>query len=33
VHARRDRKDLELIDRESGPRQVERVHGLGEISC
>jgi hypothetical protein len=31
VHARLDRKDLELIDCESRPRQVERVHDLGEI--
>src|SRR6266852_8729352 len=31
VYARLDRKYLELIDRESRPRQVERVHDLGEI--
>src|SRR2546426_8809779 len=31
VHARLDREDLELIDRESRPRQVERVHDLGEV--
>src|ERR1700720_624036 len=30
VHARLDRKYLEPIDRESRPRQVERVHDLGE---
>src|SRR5258707_15586055 len=32
VYARLDRKDLELIDGESGrPCKVERVHDLGEI--
>src|SRR5262249_57045330 len=32
VHARLDREDLELIDRESRTRlQIERVHDLGEI--
>src|SRR5438046_10629604 len=31
VHARLDREYLELIDRESRPRQVERVHDLGAI--
>src|SRR5213594_774489 len=31
VHTRLDCKDLELIDRESRPRQAERVHDLGEI--
>src|SRR5262245_42077391 len=32
VHARLDREDLELLDRESRrARQVERVHDLGEV--
>src|SRR6266851_9862426 len=31
VYARLDRKYLELVGRESRPRQVERVHDLGEI--
>src|SRR5260370_3166107 len=31
VYARLDRKYLELIDDESRPRQVERIHDLGEI--
>src|SRR5207249_6214374 len=31
VYARLDRKYLELIDGESRPLQVERVHDLGEI--
>src|ERR1700730_1875949 len=31
VYARLDRKYLELIDGESRPREVERVHDLGEI--
>src|ERR1700730_6134170 len=30
-YARLDRKYLELIDGESRPREVERVHDLGEI--
>src|SRR5258705_7903986 len=31
VYARLDRKYLELIDDESRPREVERIHDLGEI--
>src|SRR5262249_33740179 len=31
VYARLDREDLELIDGEARPRQVERIHDLGKI--
>src|SRR6267378_6058070 len=33
VYARLDRKYLELIDGESRPREVERVHGSPQSSC